>query len=79
MEALTKLKEEMLQPSADLVGDLKHLEGDIMILGAGGKMGPDLAILAKRAVDNTGKNNRVIAVSRFSDDLTQRNLDDKRR
>lgn len=74
MEALTKLKEEMLQPSADLVGDFKDLDGDIMILGAGGKMGPDLAILAKRAVDNAGKNNRVIGVSRFSDDITQRNL-----
>jgi nucleoside-diphosphate-sugar epimerase len=41
---------------------LKTLSGDIMILGAGGKVGPTLALMAKRAVDAAGVKKRVIAV-----------------
>lgn len=42
---------------------LAKLDGDLLLLGAGGKMGPTLAMLAKRAAPEK----RVIAVSRFSD------------
>lgn len=51
---------------------LAALDGDILILGAGGKMGPTLARMARRALDNIGasrsgtNSRRVIAVSRFS-------------
>jgi nucleoside-diphosphate-sugar epimerase len=55
--------EFMTRPSAALVADLAALEGDIAILGAGGKMGPSLARLARRAAP--GK--RIIAVARFSE------------
>lgn len=41
------------------------LGGDLLILGAGGKMGPSLARLARRAYDEAGVRRRVIAVSRF--------------
>jgi nucleoside-diphosphate-sugar epimerase len=50
-------------PSPALVRDLETVPGDIMVLGVGGKMGPTLARLAKRAAP--GK--RVIGVARFSD------------
>jgi len=40
--------------------------GDIMVLGVGGKMGPSLASLARRASDTAGVRRRVIGVSRFS-------------
>lgn len=38
-----------------------------MIVGAGGKMGPTLAVLAARAVADSGSKLKIIAVSRFSD------------
>lgn len=66
--------EEMLDnalstPSAALVQDMSKIKGDIMILGAGGKMGPTLALLAKNALAQAGSGSKVIAVSRFSDPL----------
>ena len=42
------------------------LEGDILILGVGGKMGPTLAKQAKSAIDLAGITKQVIGVSRFS-------------
>ena len=70
------LEEVMTRPSEALVADLAEVEGDIMVLGAGGKMGPSLCRLAKRAAP--GK--RVIAVARFSspglrDELAQHGVE----
>lgn len=62
-----QLDQALSQPSLALIEDMKALEGDIMILGAGGKVGPTLSVMAKRAVQMSGKDRRVIAVSRFSD------------
>lgn len=56
------LEEVMTRPGAALVDDLAAVEGDIIVLGAGGKMGPTLCRLAKRAAPDK----RVIAVARFS-------------
>ena len=56
-------------PSEALSGELGRLEGDILVLGAGGKMGPTLCVLAKNALRAAGVEKRVIAVSRFSDPL----------
>ena len=64
-----KLNELLTTPSEKLVADIAKIKGDIMILGAGGKMGPTLAILAKNAIEKAGINKRVIAVSRFSDPI----------
>lgn len=50
-------------PTRGLVQDLSALEGDILVLGVAGKVGPTLAMMAKRAAP--GK--RVIGVARFSD------------
>ncbi len=44
-----QLEEAMSRPSAALVADLKRVPGDIMVLGVGGKMGPTLARMARRA------------------------------
>jgi nucleoside-diphosphate-sugar epimerase len=50
------------------VGDaLARLGGDILVLGAGGKMGPTLCVMARRALDERGSRARVIAVARFSE------------
>lgn len=50
---------------------LSKIDGDILILGAGGKMGPTMAMLAKRAAPDK----RVIAVSRFSDSTLSQRLE----
>jgi nucleoside-diphosphate-sugar epimerase len=53
------------EPDAATIAALAALPGDIIILGAGGKMGPSLARMTRRAIADTSR--RVIAVSRFSD------------
>ena len=60
------LNEMLTTPSRALIDDIAKIKGDIMILGAGGKMGGDLSILAARAVKAAGGNNKVYAVSRFT-------------
>jgi nucleoside-diphosphate-sugar epimerase len=66
------LEELLSRPTEDLAGDLADLEGDLMILGVGGKVGPTLARLARRAAP--GK--RVVGVARFSDAATRARLED---
>jgi hypothetical protein len=53
----------LCRPSQALIDDLGKVDGDIMILGVAGKMGPTLAGLAKAAAPDR----RVIGVARFSD------------
>ena len=64
-----KLNELLTTPSDKLVEDIAKIKGDIMVLGAGGKMGPTLCLLAKNAIKKAGIEKRVIAVSRFSDQI----------
>lgn len=63
IEDVAALEDLMTTPSAALVEDLARLEGDILVLGVGGKMGPTLARMARRAAPRK----RVIGVARFSD------------
>jgi len=58
---------ELLRPSTMLVSDIAKLDGDILILGVGGKMGPAMAKLAKQAIDLANVSKKVIGVSRFSE------------
>ena len=67
MTDINELYRQLLLPSDALVSDITKLNGDIMILGVGGKMGPTLAKLAKQAVDRAGVKKRMIGVSRFSE------------
>ena len=62
-----ELDDVMAQPPEALVQLMKSLEGDIAILGIGGKMGTTLGLEAVRAVQQAGVKKRVIGVSRFSD------------
>jgi len=68
----TQLDEYLARPDDATRSALGAVDGDVLILGAGGKMGPTLARMARRALDDigaprTGPNaRRVIAVSRFS-------------
>src|ERR1019366_7506342 len=60
----TELEERLSRPSAADIACMQRLEGDILILGASGKMGPSLARLCRRAADAADKTRRIIAVSR---------------
>jgi len=66
IETIEQLEDIMSYPTKDVVNAMSELEGDLLILGVGGKMGPTLAKLAKRAIDNSNINSKVIGVSRFS-------------
>ena len=55
------------EPTPRLVDACRRIEGDVMILGAGGKMGPSLARMLVRASHQASVHRRVFAVSRFSD------------
>ncbi len=65
MKATSDYLIHMTHPSKRLIEDMKALNGDILILGAGGKIGPSLAITAKRAFDAAKIEKRVVAVSLF--------------
>lgn len=62
------LEEHLSRPTLGVVETFQRLEGDVVILGAGGKMGPTLSRMVRRGLDAAGgRARRVVAVSRFSD------------
>lgn len=67
IDDLEQLDELLSRPTGCAVDALQGARGDIMILGAGGKMGPTLARMAIRACETAGGGRRLLAVSRFSD------------
>src|SRR5581483_2711574 len=67
------LDDLLSEPSPQAVEVLGRLQGDLVVLGVGGKMGPTLARMARRASDQAGGRRRVIGVARFS----QRGLEEK--
>lgn len=48
MKTVNELEQRLSEPSARLVRDLAKLDGNFLILGVGGKMGPSLAKLLRR-------------------------------
>lgn len=77
MNDINQLYQELLLPSDALVSDIAKLNGDIVILGVGGKMGPALARLAKQAVDKARVNKKIIGVARFSEAGLQDELENQ--
>jgi hypothetical protein len=67
LNTLEDLEERLSRPSDADAAAIGSLDGDLLILGAGGKMGPSLARLARRAADRAGTSTRIIAVARFTD------------
>lgn len=75
MKTIAELETRLARPSADLVGDMAKLEGDIVVVGAGGKLGPSLVKLAVNALREAGSASVVHAVSRFSSSAVADELD----
>ncbi len=61
-ESVDRLEEFLSEPSERLVEYFKRLEGDIMVIGAGGKIGPTMVMMARRAAEEAGVRKEVYAV-----------------
>ena len=65
-ETEEELEERLSRPDDGTIADLRALEGEFLVLGAGGKMGFSVSHLLRRALDEGGRNGtKVTAVSRF--------------
>ncbi len=67
---LEALEERLSRPTGGVRAALERHRGDVAVLGAGGKMGPSLARMVRRALDELGgahARRRVVAVSRWAD------------
>jgi len=60
------LEELLSRPTPAVVETMRNIDGGLLILGAGGKMGPSLARLAQRASGEAGGERRIVAVARFT-------------
>jgi nucleoside-diphosphate-sugar epimerase len=69
-----ELEELLARPSTADVAFARTLADDVIVLGAGGKMGPSLARRVRRALDAAGVARRVLAVARFSEPGTAQAL-----
>ncbi|MCK4872040.1 MAG: hypothetical protein KAS72_04875 [Phycisphaerales bacterium] len=72
----SELQGFLSKPWPSLVNMMKRLDGDIMLLGIAGKIGPDLALTALRAISEAGRKTKVIGVSRFSEEESRRRFED---
>lgn len=75
MASDAELEELLSRPTRALVEAMAALPGDLLVLGAGGKMGPSLARLARRGSEEAGTMRRIIAVARFSESGLQAALE----
>lgn len=75
MNTIKELEEKLSSPSPELVKDIAKINGDILLLGVAGKMGPSLARLLVRAIQEAGIQKEVIGVSRFSDQQMKHELE----
>ena len=66
IQSVEQLDELLSEPTPGVIDTLGRLEGDLLLLGVGGKMGPTLARMAARASEAAGTKRRVIGVARFS-------------
>ncbi len=74
-ETVSELEDILSTPWDEVVDLFKSLEGDIVFLGVGGKMGPTMARMARRAADRAGVPRRIWGVSRFSDPTVRARLE----
>jgi nucleoside-diphosphate-sugar epimerase len=59
------LEDLLSEPTAAAIDAMRRIDGDVIVLGVAGKMGPTLARMARRATDLAGVPRRIVGVSRF--------------
>ena len=74
-DLLDDLERRLSEPHESDCAFMRDLQGGITILGAGGKMGPSLARLAKRAANKAGVHATITAVSRFASETVRHSLE----
>ena len=75
LRTVADLEDVLSTPTAGVIETLRAVPGDVLVLGAGGELGPTLARMVRRGCDAAGgPPRRVIAVSRFSDPTAAESL-----
>lgn len=74
IQNVDQLDQLLSEPPEYLIDAMARIEGDLIILGVGGKMGPTLAKMARIASEKAGKTRKIIGVSRFTDNDLQEKL-----
>ena len=72
---LAELHDLASQPSPAAIAAIEECPGDVLVLGAGGKMGLHLCMMLKRCIEELGRNDSVIAVSRWGDPVAQQRFE----
>src|SRR5436305_2986018 len=75
VEDVEQLEDLLSEPTPLAVETMARLDGDLIFLGVGGKMGPTLARMARRADEQAGRKRRVLGASRFSTPGLRRQLE----
>jgi hypothetical protein len=70
-----ELEDLLSSPTPADCDAIARLEGDLMVLGVAGKMGPSLAVRARRAADRAGVRKRIAGVARFTDPAVRAGLE----
>lgn len=70
-----ELEEVLSRPGDKVIEMISRVDGDIMFLGIGGKIGPALALMAKRACDMAGVRKRIAGVSLFESEELRKKLE----
>jgi len=66
ISSVDQLEDLLSSPTEGVIETASRVSGDMIFLGAGGKIGPSLAVMAKRASDSAGLSRRIFGVSRFT-------------
>ena len=74
IQSETELEDLLSTPSPEDIALFRELEGDLLIIGVAGKMGPSLARRAARTAQAAGVKKRIVGVSRFSNPAVERFL-----
>src|SRR4051812_47975201 len=72
---ISALDDRFTAPRAETVAALRACPGDVVVLGAGGKMGPSLTAMLARAANSAEDSRRIVAVSRWSDADARKSLE----
>jgi nucleoside-diphosphate-sugar epimerase len=71
------LEQWLSEPTPAATQAMARVAGDVIVLGAGGKMGLSLTTMLRRASDRAGVSRRIVAVSRFGDRDARRSFDER--
>src|ERR1043165_3678882 len=74
IENTNQLEECLSEPTTQAIDTLRELDGDLILLGVAGKMGPTLARMARVASERAGVRRRIIGVARFTESRLESQL-----